>query len=229
MIALVDAQTGNLRSVEKALRVALHRAGSDETLRVTSDAEVVRHADRVVVPGQGAFADCGRALSLRAPLGRAIVDTIESGRPYLGICLGLQILFSHSEEAPGVPGLGLLAGRVARIPDGLPDARGGRLKVPHMGWNTVAPASLSGRPHRLLGGANAALHNPAGEPVPYYFVHSYHALPEDPSLVEARCDFGDLALVAAVARRNIFAVQFHPEKSQRAGLALLSAFVSWSP
>src|SRR6185503_8436092 len=104
---------------------------------VTGDPEVVRRADRVVVPGQGAFGDCGRALSRTAPLGAAIVDSIAAGKPYLGICLGLQVLFQWSEEAPECPGLGVFRGLVQRIPDGLIDTNGDRLKVPHMGWNEV--------------------------------------------------------------------------------------------
>ncbi len=224
MIAVVDAQTGNLRSVEKALRAALAIAGSDEPLQVTADAEVVERADRVVVPGQGAFVDCGRALARGAPLGRAILEAIDEGRPYLGICLGLQILFDESEEAPGVPGLGVLPGRVVRIPDGLSDGSGGRLKVPHMGWNPVATRE---RPHPLLAAASVALQAPTSAPVPYYFVHSYQAVPSDPLAVEGTCTYGDLRLTAAVARGNVFAVQFHPEKSQQVGLSLLAAFVGW--
>ena len=210
MIAIVDAGLGNLRSVEKAIA---HAGGS---ARVTDDPEVVAAAERVVVPGQGAFGDCGRALARDAPLGRAILDAIAQKKPYLGICLGLQILFEESEEAPGCRGLGVLPGRVSRIPDGLRDtATGARLKVPHMGWNPVAPRI----PHPLL----------PRDATPFYFVHSYHALPEDPACLAATVEYGGLAITAAVARESLFAVQFHPEKSQRDGLTLLEAFVRWTP
>ena len=219
MIAIVDAGLGNLRSVEKALR----HVGADAV--VTDQPEVIRRASRIVVPGQGAFGDCGKALGREAPLGKAIVDGIAEGKPYLGICLGLQILFESSEEAPDCKGLGILRGRVARIPDGLPDGVGGRLKVPHMGWNAVVAGK---KPHPILAATYAALqHSEATPELPFYFVHSYHALPSEPFLVEATASYGDLAITAAVAARNIFAVQFHPEKSQAAGLALLRAFVEW--
>ncbi len=204
MIAVVDAGLGNLRSVEKAL------AHVGAAVRITADPREVAHAERVVVPGQGAFGDCGRALARDAPLGRAIVAAIAAGKPYLGICLGLQILFDESEEAPGCRGLGLFAGRVARIPA---TVGGARLKVPHMGWNAVKPTGE----HPLLEIEQ-----------PFYFVHSYHALPRDPSIVAAVADYG-AGITAAVARANVFAVQFHPEKSQRAGLALLARFLAWRP
>jgi imidazole glycerol-phosphate synthase subunit HisH len=211
VIAVVDAGLGNLRSVEKAL------AHVGANVVVTGDPEVVASAERVVVPGQGAFGDCGRALAREAPLGQAILYAIAQGRPYLGICLGLQVLFDASEEAPGCRGLGVLRGEVVRIPSGMVDpASGARLKVPHMGWNAVAP---SGRQHPLLPVA----------PTPYYFVHSYHARPADPTVVAGAVQYGARPLTAAVARDNVFAVQFHPEKSQRAGLALLLAFVGWRP
>jgi glutamine amidotransferase len=272
-IAVVDAGMGNLRSVEKALATvvavqhgaaasqqqdpaaqhspAASQRGAVEVI-VTGDPDVVRRADKVVVPGQGAFGDCGRALSRQAPLGRAIVDAIGAGRPYLGICLGLQVLFERSEEAPDCPGLGVLRGEVVRLPLGERDADGARLKVPHMGWNEVVPAR---RPHPLLAAAFAATqHNEApprparatiiGQPpvaaktapaaraaagAPFYFVHSYHARPAEPFLVAATARYGSVEITAAVAVDNVFAVQFHPEKSQRAGLALLRAFVEAAP
>jgi glutamine amidotransferase len=185
----------------------------------------VLRAERIVMPGQGSFEGGGRALDRDGPLGRAVARAIADGKPYLGICLGLQLLFEESEEAPGVRGLGVLKGRVERIPDGLPDGRGGRLKVPHMGWNHVVP---TGRAHPIFAAAaDAVLASDASAGVPYYFVHSFHAVPAEPLVVEATCDYGDRKLTAAVAVRNVFAVQFHPEKSQQAGLALLGAFVRW--
>lgn len=202
MIAVVDAGLGNLRSVEKALA----HVGAD--VRVTADPEDLARAERIVVPGQGAFGDCGRALAREAPLGRAILAAIAQGKPYLGICLGLQVLFDESDEAPGCRGLGVFPGRVARIP-----AAPGR-KVPHMGWNSVE-------------GAGGWELRAGGET--YYFVHSYHALPGDRSIVVGGVEYGGLELVAAIGRDNVFAVQFHPEKSQRAGLDLLARFLAWRP
>lgn len=188
MIAIVDVCSGNLRSVERAL---LH-VGADVV--VTRDPDVVRRADKLVVPGQGAFAMFMRGLAergLEAPLREAIAR----GVPYLGICLGLQVLFEHSEEGD-VDGLGIFAGRVVRF---RPDDRA--LKVPHMGWNRVTGA-----------------HPASGEHV--YFVHSYYAVPSDRSIVCLEADHG-VTFCAAIRARNVFACQFHPEKSQAVGLALL--------
>jgi len=184
MIAVVDAGFGNLRSVEKALaQVGL-------APRLTHDPEVIRKADRVVLPGQGAFRDCMQ--SLGGGLEEVIREHIRSGKPYFGICLGLQILFDESEEQGPCRGLGVLPGRVVRFPS---DAG---LKVPHMGWNQVEPG---------------------GEW--YYFVHSYYVVPATSSLVALRARYGKVEFCAAVQKDNIFATQFHPEKSQRAGLELL--------
>jgi glutamine amidotransferase len=222
VIALVDAGLGNLRSVEKALR----HVGAD--VKVTDDPDVIRAAERVVVPGQGAFGDCGRALSREAPLGRAVLEAIQAGKPYLGICLGLQVLFESSEEAPGCRGLGVFRGKVVRIRNTEGGGQDGSwLKVPHMGWNPVTP-TRRGRAHPLLTAAFAAMQqDPVHGGVPFYFVHSYHAVPVEPFLVDAVAQYGRLSLTAAVGIDNVFAVQFHPEKSQRAGLALLAAFLDW--
>ncbi|RMH43343.1 MAG: imidazole glycerol phosphate synthase subunit HisH [Deltaproteobacteria bacterium] len=198
MIAVVDSGYGNLRSVAKALA----RVGADVV--VTGDPDVVRRADRVVMPGQGAFGDCVAALA--GGLGDALREAIAAGRPYLGICLGLQVLFGASEESPGAAGLGLLAGRVVRFRRDRP-----AMKVPHMGWNRVF-----GRGDRLVDGVGDAPY--------FYFVHSYYAVPEDPDVVALECDYG-VRFCAAVRRDNVFACQFHPEKSQRAGLRLLANFV----
>ncbi len=211
MIAVVDAGLGNLRSVAKALEAT----GTLQPVRVTSDPLVVRQAARVVVPGQGAFGDCASALGPEAPLGAAIVDSIRAGKPYLGICLGLQVLFESSEEAPGHPGLGVFAGHVRKLPVGATDEDGRRLKVPHIGWARVAVRAT-----------HPVLDVPAADNW-FYFVHSYHARPVDESLIAAVCAFGSLPVTAAIARDNVVAVQYHPEKSQAAGLELLRQFVSW--
>jgi glutamine amidotransferase len=211
MIAVVDAGLGNLRSVAKALEAT----GTLQPVQVTSDPAVVRDAARVVVPGQGAFGDCAGALGPAAPLGRAILDCIHAGKPYLGICLGLQVLFESSEEAPGHPGLAVYRGQVRRLPSGMHDDDHRRLKVPHIGWSRVAVRGT----HPVLDVASADNW--------FYFVHSYHAVPADDSLIAAVSAFGTLPLTAAVARDNVVAVQYHPEKSQAAGLELLRQFVGW--
>ena len=188
MIALVDYDLGNLGSVEKALR----HVGCEMT--VTQDPAMIRAADAVVVPGVGAFGDCMSNLT-RLGLAEAVVDSVNAGKPYLGICLGLQVLFERSEESPGVAGLGLLSGTVKLFRHDL--------KVPQIGWNQIR---LSGaRPPHLAGipdGANV------------YFVHSYHVVPDD--------DGYDFA--SSVWRDNVFACQFHPEKSQQVGLEILRNF-----
>jgi len=198
-IAVVDSGSGNLRSVEKALAAVGGRP------IVTSDPAQVRRADKLVVPGQGAFADCVRNLAERG-LDAAIRDVIASGRPYLGICLGLQVLFEDSEEHGPVAGLGILRGHVVRL------RPGGGLKVPHIGWNQVASRAAE----RLMAGV------PDGGS--FYFVHSYVAVPADPGIVALECDYG-APFAAAVRQGNLFACQFHPEKSQSNGLTLLARFV----
>ena len=197
-IAVVDSGSGNLRSVERALA----QVGGSPVL--TSDPDVVRRADRVVVPGQGAFADCMAAMT-RTGLGEAVREVVRAGRPYLGICLGLQILFEESEEHGPVAGLGLLPGRVVRFAPSVG-------KVPHIGWNQVTGA----RPEPLLEGVPDGAH--------FYFIHSYLAQPTDPGAVALTCDYGG-PFCAAVRMDNLFACQFHPEKSQGMGLRLLSNYV----
>lgn len=203
-VLLVDTSMGNLRSVARAL----DRAGAEVTL--SADPEAVRGADRVVVPGQGHFRDCAKALA--GGLGEALRAHVDAGRPYLGICLGMQILFERSEEAEDVAGLGLFPGAVRRFADDLVDTDGRALKVPHMGWNVVRGA------HPLLD-AEAWL----------YFVHSYHCAPADPSLTVGTAEYG-APFCAAIAKDNVFACQFHPEKSQRAGARVLERFLedTWS-
>src|SRR5262249_46655172 len=161
---VVDAGLGNLRSVVRAFAAV----GAD--VRLVTSPEGIRDAARVVVPGQGAFGDCARALRPDEPLGSALVDSIRGGKPYLGICLGMQILFDASDESPGHPGLGIFGGRVVRLPSGATDTDGRRLKVPHIGWERIAR-----RGHHSVLGASF-------EPW-FYFVHSFHAHPRDEDLV----------------------------------------------
>ena len=201
-VVIVDVGLGNLRSVAKAVETA--GAGASIELVRSSDPKVVQSADRLVVPGQGEFGNLADRLAADG-LGDAICERLEQKTPYLGICLGLQILFETSEEAPGKRGLGWFPGSVKRL------VGGPGIKIPHMGWNQLEPQSGG---HRLL---------PAGEW--FYFVHSYHAVPDDPTLVRASSSYGDNRVTAAVGRDHVIATQFHPEKSQAAGLALLTRFL----
>jgi glutamine amidotransferase len=200
MIAIVDVCSGNLRSVERALA----RAGGD--VAVTRDAQTVRRADKIVVPGQGAFGMFMRGLVERG-LGDAIREAIASGRPFLGICLGMQVLFESSEEQGPCDGLGVIRGRVVRIAPAAP-----HIKVPHIGWNRV----VHHRPDPMLAGVADGAH--------VYFDHSYHAVPDDPAIVALDSDHG-IPITAAIRKDNIFACQFHPEKSQTVGLQILRNFV----
>ena len=208
-IAVVDYGMGNLRSVAKALEYVAPGA----TVGVTAHPEDLRAAGRVVVPGQGAMPDCMRELRSRG-LADAVVEATRS-KPFLGICIGLQMLFECSDEG-GVKGLAVLPGSVRRFPDGMPDAAGIRLKIPHMGWNEVVQTQR----HALWAGIEDVSR--------FYFVHSYFADQADARTVSGRCTYG-LPFTAAVARDNMFAVQFHPEKSQAVGLQLLRNFVLWRP
>ncbi|MDI3283017.1 imidazole glycerol phosphate synthase subunit HisH [Polyangium sp. 15x6] len=210
-VVVVDLGMGNLRSVERAItRAAEDRGVASEVVR-SGRPEDVLGADKIVVPGQGAFRDCAAALA--GELGEALREAVRRGTPYLGICLGLQALFETSEEAPGATGLGVFRGAVRRLD---PGAGADAVKIPHIGWNRLEMK-------RAPEGALAAW----GSEAPHvYFVHSYHAVPEDPAIVVATVTHGPNVVTAAVARDNVTAVQFHPEKSQGAGLALLGAFVA---
>ena len=209
-IAVIDYGMGNLRSVSKALE----HVAPDADVRVTSDPEVVRQAARVVFPGQGAMPDCMRELDARGL--RPVVLEAARSKPFLGICIGLQMLFERSEEGD-TPGLGVFPGRVKRFPQqAMKDAQGGRLKVPHMGWNEVMQTG----PHALWRGIADASR--------YYFVHSFYVEVGKAELVAGHSVYA-FPFTCAVAQDNIFAVQFHPEKSQTAGLALLANFASWNP
>jgi glutamine amidotransferase len=205
VIALVDYGAGNLRSVAKALL----RSGLDA--RVTSDPKDVAKADAVVLPGVGAFADAAARLR-ESGLEDAVKQAIVSGRPYLGLCFGLQLLFDEGHEHGVTKGFGILGGTVERFPEF--DTDGSRLRVPHIGWNEVRYSGSHPMLDRLP------------ERDTYYFVHSYRPLPTDESVVVGRADYaGEFAV--AVATPSIFAVQFHPEKSQAAGKRLLDAFAAW--
>lgn len=208
-VAIIDYGMGNLRSVAKALE---HVAPTAQVV-VTADPAELAAADRVVFPGQGAMPDCMRELDARG-LRPAVLQAAAS-KPFLGICIGLQMLFAHSEEG-NVPGLGVFAGEVVRFADDMHSADGARMKVPHMGWNEVWQAQA----HPLWQGI--------GDGERFYFVHSYHVRPADPALSAAQTQYG-VRFTSAVARANIFAVQFHPEKSARAGLQLLANFMNWQP
>jgi len=209
-IVVVDYGMGNLRSVSKALE----HVAPGTAVRVSSEPADLAAADRVVFPGQGAMPDCMRELDSRGL--RPAVMAAARDKPFLGICIGLQMLFERSEEGDTV-GLGILPGLVRRFPPEKLQGDGGiRLKVPHMGWNNVHQAEA----HALWGGI--------GEGERFYFVHSYFPEPGAPELVAAYSVYG-IPFTCAVARDNIFAVQFHPEKSQTAGLKLLSNFIAWNP
>lgn len=202
-VAVADLGSGNLRSVEKALALA----GADVV--VTADAERLARADKIVVPGQGAFGGCVAGLDRGGgALREAVLEAIRSGRPYLGICLGLQVLFETSEEDPACRGLGVFPGRVRRFVD-TPG-----LKIPHMGWNRTRRGSAK---TEVLADTPDGTH--------FYFVHSYYPDPARLEDLALSSDHG-ITFCVAVARDNVFACQFHPEKSQAAGLALLRRFVA---
>ena len=203
MIAVIDYGMGNLRSVEKALEVV-----GAKTI-VTSNARDIERCDKLVFPGVGSFGDAMKELKGRRLIG-PIKDAIKSGKPFLGLCLGLQLLFEKSEEAPGVKGLGILAGEVKRF-------RAGALKVPHMGWNNIAY-----RVERVAYSKKLLKDVPNDSYM--YFVHSYYVKPEDKNVVLTTTDYG-VKFTSAVAIDNIYGLQFHPEKSQTVGLKILKNFV----
>ena len=207
-IAICDVGLGNLRSVRRALETAASSAKVALEIAITPDPDAVRRADKIVFPGQGAFRDCARALD--CGMGDALRERIASGAPYLGICLGLQVLFATSDEAAGCAGLGIYPGHVRRLAPGV-GTNGAAYKVPHTGWNTVDRAQES------------ALLPERGW---FYFVHSFVAAPDDASIVCGATRHGADVFPSAIEKDNVFACQFHPEKSQAEGLALLERFVS---
>jgi glutamine amidotransferase len=210
-VAVVDYGMGNLRSVSQA--VAFVARDLDVKVIVTANPEEVYAAERVVLPGQGAMRDCMRELA-ESGLKDAVLDAA-ARKPLMGVCVGMQMLLDHSEEQD-TPGLGLIAGEVRRFRlDGRLQPDGSRYKVPQMGWNPVFQ-----RPHPIWAGVPEGAY--------FYFVHSYYAVPADPRHTAGETEYGD-RFTSAVARDNIFATQFHPEKSAAHGLALYRNFLHWSP
>ncbi|MCD2512964.1 imidazole glycerol phosphate synthase subunit HisH [Acidovorax sp. D4N7] len=215
-VAVVDYGMGNLRSVSQAVKAAAQ--GTGWQVVVTADPEVVRAADRVVLPGQGAIPDCMRELRDSGLL-EPVLEAARS-KPLFGVCVGMQMLLDHSEEGD-TPGLGLIHGDVRKFQlEGRTQADGSRFKVPQMGWNSVHQCLQGGQPHPIWQGV------PDGSF--FYFVHSFYARPQDAAHCAGETDFGG-RFAAAIARDNIFATQFHPEKSADQGLALFRNFLYWNP
>ena len=210
-IAIVDYGMGNLHSVLKSVQAARDLAGSSARVVLTDRAEEVAAADKIVFPGQGAMPDCMAALQSRG-LGEALNEALRH-KPFFGICVGAQLLFDRSEEGD-TPGLGWFAGAVKRFQIPPPAADGSRLKVPHMGWNTVRQT----RAHPLFAGV--------AQEAFFYFVHSYYFAPQDVAVVLGESDY-PAPFACVVGRDNVFATQFHAEKSHKAGLRLLANFINW--
>ena len=214
-VAIVDYGSGNLHSAAKAFERAAQDSGRGQDIVVTCDPAVVAGADRVVLPGVGAFADCRRGLDAVDGMVAALEEAVrQKGRPFFGICVGMQLLAERGREYETTDGLGWIAGEVDRIAPNDPN-----LKIPHMGWNTLNVA----RPHALLDGLTLG---PQGRHA--YFVHSYQFNPAQPADLVATADYGG-AVTAIVGRDNIVGTQFHPEKSQKLGLALIANFLKWKP
>ena len=214
-VAIVDYGSGNLRSAAKAFERAARECGRDQTIVVTGDPEEVARADRVVLPGVGAFADCRRGLDAIAGMIEALNTRVRvQGHPFLGICVGMQLMAERGREYKVTEGLGWIPGEVDRIAPN--DAR---LKIPHMGWNTLNAA----RPHPLLHGIALG---PQG--LHAYFVHSFQLDPAERADLIAEADYGG-AVTAIVGRDTMVGTQFHPEKSQRLGLKLIANFLVWKP
>lgn len=211
-IALIDTGHANLRSVQRAVLAAALDLDAQVQERIvverTHDPEVVRRCDKMVVPGQGGFGDCVKGLR-ENNLDEVILEKVKAGTSYLGICLGLQALFESSPEAPGVAGLGLIAGSCEKL------TPSPGIKVPHMGWNQL----------QLQNGGHPVLDAAGGEGAWVYFVHSFHGCPQDKSLIRATVHHGPHEVTAAVTKDNIVATQFHPEKSQAVGLNLIEGFL----
>lgn len=214
-VVIIDYGSGNLHSASKAFERAARESGSDAAIEVSSDAEAVLAADRIVLPGVGAFADCKRGLEAVPGMRDALETAVRrNGRPFLGICVGQQLLATRGLEHEVTEGLGWIDGEVRILEPSDPS-----LKIPHMGWNTLNVL----QPHALLQGL------PTGrDGLHAYFVHSYHLVPTSRDVIVAETDYGG-PVTAMVARDNIAGTQFHPEKSQRLGLGLIANFLSWKP
>jgi glutamine amidotransferase len=214
-VAIVDYGSGNLHSALKAFERAAREAGLDETILLTSDPDVIAKADRIVLPGVGAFADCRRGLEAVPGLLDALIEAAKvKGRPFLGICVGMQLMADRGLENGVTPGLGWIPGEVAAIAPSDPG-----LKIPHMGWNTLDVS----RPHPIFAGIPTG---PDGWHA--YFVHSYEFRAKNPGDVLATTDYGG-PITAVVAKDTMIGTQFHPEKSQALGLALIGNFLRWQP
>jgi imidazole glycerol-phosphate synthase subunit HisH len=214
-VAIVDYGSGNLHSAAKAFERAARESGHDQPIVVTSDPDAVRHADRVVLPGVGAFADCRRGLDAVPGMVEALNDSVRArGRPFLGICVGMQLMAERGREYQVTEGLGWISGEVDRIAPTDP-----ALKIPHMGWNTLNER----RAHPLLDGIAVG---PDG--LHAYFVHSYHLRASERDDLVAEADYGG-PVTAIVGRDTMVGTQFHPEKSQRLGLRLIANFLKWKP
>jgi glutamine amidotransferase len=214
-VAIVDYGSGNLHSAAKAFERAAREAGADETIVVTRDPAAVASADRVVLPGVGAFADCRRGLDAVDGMIAALDEAVrQRGRPFFGICVGMQLLAERGREYEVTEGLGWIAGEVDRIAPSDP-----KLKIPHMGWNTLELA----REHALVKGLPLGANG-----LNAYFVHSYELKVANRADLVAQADYGG-PVTAIVARGNIVGTQFHPEKSQKLGLALIANFLKWTP
>ncbi|HWB49440.1 MAG TPA: imidazole glycerol phosphate synthase subunit HisH [Stellaceae bacterium] len=212
LTAVIDYGSGNLRSAAKAFERAAGEIGGDERVVVTRDPNAAAQADRIVLPGQGAFADCRRGLAAVPGLEEAIGEAvIARGRPFFGICVGMQLMADRGREFEVVDGLGWIAGEVVAIEPADP-----RCKIPHMGWNELVLA----RSHPVFDGVGEGSHT--------YFVHSFHFAVSDPADLIATADYAQ-PLTAAIGRGNLVGTQFHPEKSQAAGLRLISNFLRWRP
>jgi len=211
LTAIIDYDSGNLHSAEKAFQRMARETGGG-TVTVTRDADVVAHADRIVLPGDGAFPACAAALRGRSGLYDALREAVEvKGRPFLGICVGMQLMATLGREYADTPGLGWIGGEVVRITPAAPG-----MKVPHMGWNDL----VVDHPHPVLDGIATGDHA--------YFVHSYHMRVADPAQRLAHVDYsGDVT--AIVGRDTMVGTQFHPEKSQKTGLRLIANFLAWAP
>jgi glutamine amidotransferase len=214
-VAIVDYGSGNLHSAAKAFERAARECGHDQPIVVTNDPDRVRAADRVVLPGVGAFADCRRGLDAVSGMVEALNETVrQKGRPFLGICVGMQLMAERGREYEVVEGLGWIPGEVDKITPSDPE-----LKIPHMGWNTLNAR----RPHPLFDGIDVG---PNG--LHAYFVHSFHLKAAERSDLIAEADYGG-PVTAIVGRDTMVGTQFHPEKSQRLGLRLIANFLKWKP